>query len=66
MITIRVNNKEMTVETDCTVDKLLEKLDYSPRSSVWINGRQLLLKEYTETILQDRDQVKLLRILGGG
>ncbi len=66
MITIQVNKKEMSVESDCTAEKLLEILGYSPRSSVWINGRQLLLKEYSKTVLKDQDQVKVLRILGGG
>jgi len=66
MVTIQVNQKEMKVAHDSTAEKLLEMLGYSPRSSVWINGRQLLLKEYSEMVLKDQDQVKVLRILGGG
>ena len=66
MITIQVNEKEMKIEDGCTAEKLLEKLNYSPRSSVWVNGKQLLLKEYSTKVLQNQDQVKVLRILGGG
>lgn len=66
MIRIDVNGKKISLETGCTVEQLLEQKGYAPRSSVWINNRQVLLKEYSERVLEDQDQVKLLRILGGG
>lgn len=35
-------------------------------SSVWVNGRQLLIREYDHYELQENDDVKIVRILGGG
>ncbi|SFI00090.1 sulfur carrier protein [Tindallia magadiensis] len=61
-----VNKKEVKVEEGCTVEKLLEILGYSPRSSVWVNGNQLYLRDYSHTVMREQDQVKIIRILGGG
>lgn len=49
-----------------TVEKLLEMRGVKSRSSVWINGTQLLLAEYAGRILYNGDTVKILRIVAGG
>lgn len=49
-----------------TVAQLLEIRGVKSRSSVWVNGTQLLLAEYTDSILKNGDTVKILRVVAGG
>lgn len=65
-ITLTINNKQETLAAGITVSQLLTDKNRKARSAVWINGRQLLQSEYDQWILQEGDQVKLLRILAGG
>lgn len=65
-ITLTINNKQESLADGTTVSQLLSEKGIKARSSVWINGRQLLQSEYDQWILQEGDQVKLLRIVAGG
>lgn len=65
MINIIVNNKEMTVKKGTKVRELLTELG-NERAAVWINGTQLLKKEYETRILNNDDVVKVLRLVAGG
>lgn len=65
MINILVNNKEMSVKAGTAVRELLEELG-NERAAVWINGTQLLKKEYDTKILMNDDVVKVLRLVAGG
>ncbi|MEG1930400.1 MAG: MoaD/ThiS family protein [Anaerovorax sp.] len=65
MITIRINKKEDSLPEGMTVASLLEKRG-AKRMSVWVNGKQLLMAEYAVHVLQDGDDVKLLRVVAGG
>lgn len=65
MIKIILNNKKEEVAKGTKVNQLLQDKN-NPRAAVWINGKQLLKKEYPERVLEDGDEVKLLRIIAGG
>ena len=63
---IVLNGKPCDVEIGVTADGLLEIKGYKGKTSIWINGKQLLLSEYATSIINEGDQVKLLRVVGGG
>lgn len=64
---IYVNSIEKTVSENCTVEKLIEeKIHFKKPVAVWINGEQLLQKDYVVRQLREKDQVRIVRILGGG
>lgn len=62
---ITLNGKPRQLPEGMTVRELAEQLHYR-RASVWLNGRQLLAADYETTVLASGDQVKILRIVGGG
>ncbi len=63
---IILNGKPCSVESGLTAAALLVQKGYKSKTSVWVNGRQLLLAEYASYIIEEGDKVKLLRIIGGG
>jgi sulfur carrier protein len=65
-IRIIVNKDDKVVPQGTTVNKLLSLLDYNNRVAVWINGKQLLFADYPNLILHEGDQIKILRLVGGG
>lgn len=65
-IKVTVNMEETVLPEGTAVGKLLELRGIKSRSSVWVNGNQLLLAEYPTWVLQEGDVVKILRIVAGG
>lgn len=65
-IHVTVNKAEAVLPEGTTVAKLLEQRGVKSRSSVWVNGNQLLLAEYPTWVLQEGDAVKILRVVAGG
>jgi sulfur carrier protein ThiS len=65
-IHVTVNKETAVLPEGTTVAGLLEMRGVKSRSSVWVNGIQLLLAEYAGSILKDGDIVKILRIVAGG
>lgn len=65
MIKIIINEKETEVDESVTVSGLLEDRQM-PKAAVWVNGNQLLKKDYESTTFKDGDKVKVLRIMAGG
>ena len=63
---ITVNNKEREMKEGSTAQDLLHLLGYGTYAAIWINKKQLLQSEYKSTTLKDRDQIKIIRPLGGG
>lgn len=63
---IKVNNRSVLVPDDYTVSKLLDHMKYHASSAVFINGRQILFREYEDYRLKAKDTVRIVRILGGG
>lgn len=60
-----VNGKQTEIAENLPLSILLKQLDYQ-RCVVIINGKHILLKDYSSWILRENDNIKLVRILGGG
>lgn len=66
-IGVVINKKETAVPEGATVSDLLELLGYnSNRSSVWIDGGQLLRSEYPSTVVEEGQILTIRRIVAGG
>ena len=66
-LTISYNGNTIEIEDGLTVTHFLTLKDYDEkRTSVWLDGRQLLNSEHDSTTLTEGCTVKVLRILGGG
>ena len=66
-IRVVINKKETAVPEGTTVSHLLELLGYnSSRSSVWIDGGQLLRSEYPSTVVAQDQKLTIRRIVAGG
>lgn len=63
---IVVNGKEKKVDENITVMELLNIEGYNHWAGVWVNNKQLLQQEYSKYILNEEDEVKIIRPLGGG
>ncbi|HVI39756.1 MAG TPA: sulfur carrier protein ThiS [Anaerovoracaceae bacterium] len=65
-INVTVNKEETALPEGTTVSGLLELRGVKSRSSVWVNRNQLLLAEYPTWVLQEGDEIKILRVVAGG
>ena len=63
---IQLNNKTQSIPDDYTVSMLLFQTNYPKASAVFINGRQILFREYDNYKLNEKDTVRVIRMLGGG
>lgn len=61
-----VNNKTMTVPHNYTVSNLIKHLNYIESVAVFINGKQILMSQYTKYQLNQNDNVRIIKPLGGG
>ena len=62
---ITVNQKQRDWEENQPLLKLLEEKKVK-RAAVWVNGRQLLNQETSEYFPQEGDDIRILRLVGGG
>jgi thiamine biosynthesis protein ThiS len=62
---VNINNKILELEEGTTVAQLIESMNYR-RAAVWINGAQLLASDYENRVINQEDQIKILRIVAGG
>ena len=66
-LTISYNGNTIEVEEGITVTDFLASKGYGgKKTSVWLDGRQLLTSEYNDKALTEGCTIKVLRILGGG
>ena len=63
---ILLNGKTCTIKAPCSAAELLVARGYKGKTTIWVNGSQLLLAEYGTYQIKEADQVKILRIIGGG
>lgn len=63
---VYVNNEEINIPEGCTVEKLLKIRCIYCYTAVWINDNQILLKDYRTRRLKYNDNIKIMRIIGGG
>lgn len=61
-----LNNKSIELNEGTTIKDLLISLGYSNWVGVWVNGNQILQKDYECYIIKDNDAIRLIRPLGGG
>ena len=62
---ITVNNKEREWEENTPLTLLIEEKKIK-RAAVWVNGGQLLNKEIPSYIPKEGDEIRILRMVGGG
>jgi len=62
---VSCNNKKIELEEGITVAQLIQSMNYR-RAAVWINGEQLLASDYDTRVINQEDQIKILRIVAGG
>ena len=62
---VTLNKKEMMLKEGMTVSELIKQRKMR-KAAVWINGRQLLSAEYETCVIQEGDEIRLLRIMAGG
>lgn len=63
---IKVNKEAMVVPENFTLSMLLKQRKLGSSVAVFINGKQLLMKEYDTYVLQENDDIKIIRPIGGG
>ncbi|MBZ2174157.1 sulfur carrier protein ThiS [Schnuerera sp. xch1] len=61
-----VNGKPKIVKENTTIEDLLYMERYNNWVGVWVNNKQLLEKEYSTYIINEEDEIKIIRPLGGG
>lgn len=67
MITLQVNGDDRTCEPNLTMIKLLEYLGLNPRLvAVEYNGEILHRQLWENTVIQNRDRLEIVTIVGGG
>ena len=62
---VTLNKKEMMLKEGMTVSELIKQRKMR-KAAVWINERQLLSAEYETCVIQEGDEIRLLRIMAGG
>lgn len=64
---ISLNGAAKNLEDGCTVLSLLYSLNYGKsKTAVWVNKKQLLFGEYESHVLLPGDEVRIVRLFGGG
>lgn len=64
---IKVNGRDFEWEKDLTVSKLLELKKYTfPKIIVRINDEFISKNEYSTTLINDGDDVKVIHLMAGG
>lgn len=64
---ILVNGRKFVWEEGLTVEKLIELKRYTfPKIIVKINGRLINKEAYSNTIINDGEDVKVIHLLAGG
>ena len=67
MISLQVNGKKVELEAATPLIEYLARLGVDPRAvAVEHNGEILERPRFAETILDDGDQVEIVRMVGGG
>lgn len=63
---ILFNGKSCDLKEGITAFELLTSQGYKSKTSIWVNGKQLLNSEYQTFVIPDKAVVKALRVVGGG
>lgn len=60
------NCKNINVFENRKLLELLKAQGYNLKVAIWINYRQLLTRDYESYVIKENDNIKVIRILGGG
>jgi sulfur carrier protein ThiS len=63
---ILFNGKTCSINEGITASELLTEQGYKSKTSIWVNGKQLLNSEYQTFVIPNQAIVKVLRVVGGG
>lgn len=64
---IVANSKELDVEEQTTISKLISSLGKNPmRCVVELNGKALSYSKFCDIILQEGDKLEIMQIVAGG
>ncbi|MHB1653044.1 MAG: sulfur carrier protein ThiS [Desulfitobacteriaceae bacterium] len=64
---IKVNGKDYPWEEGLTIKQILDKKGYTfPLLVVIINGKPVAEGDYLCTVIEDRDDVKVIHLVSGG
>ncbi len=67
MISVSLNNEPVTLEPDTLLSDALEQWHYGEQKiAVAINGEFVPRSRYRDTRLQERDQLDIVKPVGGG
>jgi len=67
MMTLTINGKIMDLPDGMTITQFLEEKNLRPRSVVVELNRVIIERDkYAETVLNDKDEVEIMRFIGGG
>ena len=66
MIKVTINHKEIELENPINVAEAVKRYGLGRNMAVWINGKSVLYKDYENHMLADGDNVRIIRISGGG
>ncbi|SHK46677.1 sulfur carrier protein ThiS [Paramaledivibacter caminithermalis] len=64
---MKVNGKEIYLETITTVSELLGKLNLNEEKVVvWVNGENICIERYSKHSLDEKDEIEIISIISGG
>ena len=67
MISITVNGNPVAVESETSVERLLDTVDVPPNYlAVEVNANVVPRENYSQTIVRDGDDVEVVTLVGGG
>lgn len=67
MISIVLNGKVTQIDSNTTIEQLLESLDLSnKRLAVEINQQIVSRNDFASTMLNEQDKVEIVQAIGGG
>ncbi len=66
-ITIKINGKERSLERTMDILCLMEMLNVPPKNVIVERNGEILQRDmFQQVILEDGDQLELIRLVGGG
>ena len=65
MIDIIINGVVETMPNEITINDIIKSKNYK-NVIVWLNDKKLLKQEYDMTSLKNQDNIRIMRVLGGG
>lgn len=65
-INIKLNNKDIQILDKLNINEIIDKQGYKGTVAVLVNGKKLLLSEYRNYMINENDNIVIIKPLGGG